>query len=98
MADQNPRDRESSKPLDIAQEEIRTENAVLSLLIDEHPVRLTLDEIALVLHGEPRLTDPEDAAEQAAYRLYSFGLIHRDGNFLLPTRAALRFELLRADD
>jgi hypothetical protein len=98
MADQNPRDRRAGDSPSIAQEEVKTENAVLSLLLDEHPVRLTLDEIALVLHGEPRLTDPKDAAERAIYRLFSFGLIYRDGSFLVPTRAALRFDRLRADD
>lgn len=98
MATQNPTDRGSSGPTSIAQEEeVRTENAVLSLLLDEHPVRLTLEEIVLVLHGEPRLTDPKDAAEQAVYRLLCFGLIYRDGLFLVPTRAALRFEYLRAE-
>lgn len=97
MATQNPTDRGSSGPTSIAQEEVRNEDAVLSLLLDEHPVRLTLDEIALVLHGEPRLSNPLDAAEQAAYRLLCFGLIYRDGLFLVPTRAALRFEYLRAE-
>lgn len=98
MADQNPRDCGASDSPSIEQEEVRTENAVLSLLLDEHPIRMTLDEIALVLHGEPRLNDPKEAAEQAVYRLFSFGLIYRDTNFLVPTRAALRFERLRADD
>jgi hypothetical protein len=97
MADQNPTDRGSSGPTSIAREEAKTENAVLSLLLDEHPIRLTLDEVALVLHAEPRLTDPEDAAERAVYRLACFGLIYRDGRFLTPTRAATRFEQLRAD-
>lgn len=98
MADQNPRDCRASDSPGIEQEEVRTENAVLSLLLDEHPIRLTLDEIALVLHGEPRLADPKEAAEQAVYRLFSFGLIYRDANFVVPTRAAIRFERLRADD
>jgi hypothetical protein len=97
MATQNPTDRGSSGPTNITQEEARNEDAVLSLLLDEHPVRLTLDEIALVLHGEPRLSNPEDAAEQAVYRLLCFGLIYRDGLFFVPTRAALRFEYLRAE-
>lgn len=100
MADQNPTDRELSGLAPIDPEEARTENSVLSLLIGEYPVRLTLDEIAVVLHSEPRLSDPHDAAEVAVYRLLCFGLIHRDGpdgSFLVPTRAALRFERLRAD-
>jgi len=97
MADKNPTDRGSSDPTSITQEEARTENTVLSLLLDEHPIRLTLDEVALVLNGEPRISDPENAAELAVYRLACFGLVYRDGRFLAPTRAALRFERLRAD-
>lgn len=97
MATENPTDRGPSGPPSIAREEARTENTVLSLLLDEHPIRLTLDELALVLHAEPRLSDPADAAEQAVYRLACFGLIYRDGRFFTPTRAALHFERLRAN-
>lgn len=97
MADQNPTDRGQSDPTAITQEDARTESAVLHLLLEEHPMRMTLDEVALVLNGEARIADPEDAAEMAAYRLACFGLIHRDGRFLSPTRAAIRFERLRAD-
>jgi hypothetical protein len=99
MADQNPRGRGANRPDpdSPAAEETRTENTVLSLLLEEHPIRLTLDEITLVLNGEPSLTDPEDAAERAAYRLACFGLAYREGRFLVPSRAALRFERLRAD-
>lgn len=99
MATQNPRGRGANRPDpdSPAAEEARTEHTVLSLLLDEHPIRLTLDEIALVLHGEPRLTDPKDAAERAVYRLACFGLLYRDGRFLMPSRAALYFERLESD-
>lgn len=94
MADQNPTDRDLPESDSTATEDSRTEHSVLSLLLDEHPIRLTLDEVSLVLNAEPRLTDPQDAAERAVYRLACFGLLYRDGAFLTPSRAALYFERL----
>lgn len=57
-----------------------------------HPIRLTQDELALVLNADPELSDPNDAAERAVHELVGAGLIYRDGRFLAPTRAALYFE------
>jgi hypothetical protein len=60
MADQNPRDRgaNSPDPDSAAARDARTENAVLTFLLDEHPTRLTLGELSLVLNADPRLNDP----------------------------------------
>lgn len=98
MADRNPRDRGADCPdLDTtASEDARTESAVLSLLLDEHPARLTLCELSLVLHADPQLSDPQDAAQRAIRELVAAGLIHRDGHFLTPSRAALYFAALEA--
>lgn len=67
--------------------------AVLASLLVEHPTQLTL----LDLYRERR--DPEDlgerdAVDRAVQGLVSAGLIHRSGPFLMPSRAALRFEEL----
>lgn len=99
MADQNPTDRGSYGPdsRNLAAEDARTENAILSILLDEHPARLTLGELSLVLHGDPQLDDPDDAAKCAIRELVGAGLVHQDGRFLAPSRAALYFESLRAD-
>ncbi|HEX5593633.1 MAG TPA: hypothetical protein VFX35_09840 [Solirubrobacterales bacterium] len=99
MADQNPTDRgvDSSDPRNLAAGDARTENAVLSFLLDEHPTRLTLGELSLVLHADPWLDDPDDAAQRAVRELVGAGLVHQDGRFLAPSRAALYFERLRAD-
>ena len=94
MAKDNPTDRESSGPNNLAAD-ARTEKAVLTFLLDEHPTRLTLGELSLVLHADPRLTDPEDAAELAVRELVGAGLVHQDGRFLSPSRAALYFQRLR---
>lgn len=99
MADRNPTDRgaEGPDPRSAAAEDARTENAVLSFLLDEHPTRLTLGELSLVLNADPRLSDPDDAAKCAVRELVGAGLVHQDGRFLAPSRAALYFERLRED-
>ena len=99
MADQNPTDRgtNSPDPDNAAARDARTENAVLTFLLDEHPTRLTLGELSLVLNADPRLNDPDDAAKRAVRELVGAGLAHQDGRFLAPSRAALYFERLRAE-
>lgn len=99
MADRNPMDRSAAAPDpdNAAARDARTENAVLTFLLDEHPTRLTLGELSLVLNADPRLDDPDDAAERAVRELVGAGLIHQDGRFLAPSRAALYFERLRGE-
>lgn len=75
----------------------KTETAVLSLLLAEHPTRLSMEELTLVLHADPDRPDPEDAAERAVRELTGAGLLHRDGRFLTPSRAALYFSRLESD-
>jgi hypothetical protein len=99
MADRNPTDHGAAAPDpdNAAARDARTENAVLTFLLDEHPTRLTLGELSLVLNADPRLDDPDDAAERAVRELVGAGLIHQDGRFLAPSRAALYFERLRGE-
>ena len=56
---------------------------------------ITLGELSLVLHAYPRLDDIEEAAKRAVRELVGAGLVHQDGRFLAPTRAAIYFERLR---
>ena len=97
MADLNPTDRgaDSAAPRNLAAEDARTENAVLAFLLEEHPIRLTLGELSLVLNADPQLDNPEDAAKRAVRELVGAGLVHQDGRFLAPSRAALYFERLK---
>jgi len=53
-----------------------------------------MDELILVLHADPDRGDPEDAGSRAVRELVGAGLVHRDGRFLAPTRAALYFDAL----
>jgi hypothetical protein len=92
-----PSGADSFDPRNLAAADARTENAVLTFLLDEHPTRLTLGELSLVLHADPRLDDPDDAAQRAVRELVGAGLVHQDGRFLAPSRAALYFERLRED-
>ena len=94
MADENPKGRASLDPSSPAGEDRRTESAVLALLLDEHPTRLTMDELILVLGADPDRGDPRDAAPRAVGELVGAALVHRDGSFLTPTRAALYFHRL----
>jgi hypothetical protein len=92
MADENPTGRTSHDPLSPAGEDKRTESAVMALLLEEHPIRLTMDELVLVLHADPERGDPADAALRAVRELVGAGLVHREGRFLAPSRAALYFD------
>jgi predicted transcriptional regulator len=96
MADQNPTDgdrtpRRSDSP---ARDDAKVEAAVLALLLAEHPARLTLDELALALGGEPGDFSQRDAIERAVRELEGAGLVNRSGVSLAPSRAALRFAAL----
>ena len=92
MADENPKGRRCKDPSSPAGEDTRTESAVLALLLEEHPIHLTMDELILVLHADPGRVDPKDAAHRAVRELVGAGLVHRDGQFLFPSRAALYFD------
>lgn len=94
MASENPKGRASRDLSSPAGEDKRTESAVLALLLDEHPTRLTMDELILVLHADPSEATPEDAAGRAVRELVGAGLVHREGRFLAPSRAALYFAAL----
>ncbi len=92
MADKNPTGRDVLDPASPASEDRSTESAVLALLLTEHPIHLTMPELALVLHGDIDLFEPRDAADRAVQELVGAGLVHRQGRFMVPTRAALYFD------
>jgi hypothetical protein len=70
------------------------ESAVLQLLLDLHPTRLTLFELRRELGGDHEGFVARDAAERAVRDLAAAGLLHRSEEFVAPTRAALRFSEL----
>lgn len=75
----------------IAIEDARTEDAVLAFVLAEHPSQLTILELTRELSGG--LTDfaKSDAIESAIRDLAGSGLLHYHGDFVVPSRAAVRF-------
>lgn len=70
------------------------ESAVLRQLLDLHPTRLTLEELAREVVGNGGSFGERDAVERAVKELSGAGLLHRGEEFVAPTRAALRFSEL----
>jgi hypothetical protein len=75
-------------------EDAATEAAALARVLDLHPVLVTLDELVRELEGEAAAFAERDAVERAVRDLGGAGLLHVDGTFVVPTRAALRFKEL----
>lgn len=61
------------------------EPGILDLLLTRHPAQVHLDELFR--------SSPEDRVlvEDAVMNLVADGLAHRHGDFVVPTRAAVRF-------
>lgn len=71
------------------------EAAVLRQLLVLHPVQLTLAELVREISDGAADFAASDPVERAVGRLGAAGLIHRSGDMVIPSRAALRFyELL----
>ncbi len=82
----------------LVEEDAKIEAAVLRQLLALHPVQLTLDELVRELGGEEEAGFAlKDAVERAVRELSAAGLVHRSGEVVLPSRAALRFEELLED-
>ena len=71
-----------------------TEAAVLRQLLALHPVQLTLEELVREVADDPDEFAATDAVERAVRELGAAGLVHRSGEVVLPSRAALRFDQL----
>jgi predicted transcriptional regulator len=70
------------------------EAAVLRQLLALHPIQLTLAELSREIAGEREDFAMTDAVERAVRELAAAGLVHRNGEVVLPSRAALRCEEL----
>jgi hypothetical protein len=77
-----------------ADEDKATESAVLQQVLVLHPTQITLAELTLELGGQPADFAQRDAIERAVRNLTGAGLLHQHDSFVLPTRAALRFDEL----
>jgi hypothetical protein len=70
------------------------EAAVLRQLLALHPVQLTLADLVRELNGDAGGFAGGDAVERAVRELGAAGLVHRNGDVVLPSRAALRLDEL----
>jgi hypothetical protein len=71
-----------------------TESAVLQHVLAIHPGQVTVDELARELVSEADGFAGRDAIERAVRDLAGVGLLHCHDSFVLPTRAAIRFDQL----
>lgn len=67
--------------------------AVLGLLLELHPDPLTESELAREIVRDRGFAE-HDAFQRAINELIATGLVQRTESFILPTRAAVRFEEL----
>lgn len=77
-----------------AAEDAATQSAVLQQVLDFHPVQVTLAELVREIGGESPSFAERDAIERAVRDLGGAGLLHGHERFVIPTRAALRFNEL----
>jgi hypothetical protein len=73
------------------------EATVLRELLLLHPVQMTVGELIRDVAGDPDDFVERDAIERAVRDLARAGLLHRNGDFAIPSRAALRFDELFGD-
>jgi hypothetical protein len=76
------------------EEDEAVESAVLMRVLDLHPSQVTVAELVRDVAGEQAGFGERDAIERAVRDLSGAGLLHRSDEFVLPTRAAVRFDEL----
>jgi hypothetical protein len=77
-----------------ADEDATVESTVLQQLLALHPTLVTLEELLREVAAEPDDFAERDAVERAVDGLVAAGLAHRNDGFVVPSRAALRFDEL----
>lgn len=96
--DDNPRRR-----LGVAEKDDRDQEAIMWLLIGEHPTQLTVAELVRIMVPPEAPSIESKEIERGVRELVGMGLLHCNGDTIRPTRAVLRlhylfFERLTADD
>lgn len=75
-------------------QDVTIEAAVLRQLLALHPIQLTIGELVREIGGETADFAQTDAVERAVHELSAVGLAHRNGDVVIPSRAALRLDEL----
>lgn len=81
-----------------AADDERDQRAVLALLIAEHPTQLTVAELLREMAPDKADFMETDRIKRAVRDLGGVGLVHREGDTVRPTRAALRLDRLFFDN
>jgi hypothetical protein len=86
---------ETTKTRSPAGEDAKLEAAVMQQLLALHPAQLSFAELAREISGGSTDFAATDPVDRAVHRLGAAGLVNRNGDMVLPSRAALRlYELL----
>jgi hypothetical protein len=85
-----------ARPGPLRHEDDLLESALLAILLDAHPAQRSEDELVRELTADHDDFARRDAVANAIRDLVAAGLAHRHGRFLFATRAAVRFDELRA--
>jgi hypothetical protein len=78
-------------------EDLRDQGAVLTEVLALHPAQLRLSELVREIAAGLPDFEKKDAIERAVRDLVGVGLLFRNDDLVLPTRAALRFDELLAE-
>jgi hypothetical protein len=80
-----------------AAQDVRDRARVLREVLDLYPETLTLDELVRELTVDSVEFEERHRVQRAVGDLIAGGLIHRVGDLVLPTRAAVNFQELSED-
>jgi hypothetical protein len=77
-----------------AAQDLRDQARVLDEVLTLYPESLTLDEVVREVTAASAEFDERDQVERAVRDLAGGGLLHRHGDLVVPTRAAVLFRAL----
>jgi hypothetical protein len=77
-----------------AEQDEAIEFAVIALILSRHPAQLTLAELIREVADDPDEFLQIDGVDRAVRDLGRVGLLNRNGEFLVPSQAALRMDRL----
>ncbi len=80
-----------------AEDDAAVEGAVLRLLLELHPALIAFEELLREIAAGAADFGQRDALERALRDLAAAGLLHRNGDLVLPSRAAVRCDELLGD-
>lgn len=84
--------------IDPNETDVRVQGAVLAQLLATYPAWHTEDELVGSVLGRDADFADRDDARRAVRDMVAEGVLHRHGDFLLPTRATVRCSELLEDD